>query len=219
MEVAAGGEERRVRALEQVVQRQGRLTETERLPEAPRPLEPDDDLQVHRERTPEVVLSWRPVDGARGYALQVSRSHLFVDNVIDVTGRRSTRATLGIQGEGSFVWRVAALDPDGDPGPWSPVRSFRVSSFRGDPAEADREPPPLELEQIESYGSIFIVGGRTEPGAAVEINGEPVQVAADGSFTKTIQITKEGWSFVEVRARDAEGNESLLNPRVFVEIL
>ncbi|MFP3940786.1 MAG: FecR domain-containing protein [Thermoanaerobaculia bacterium] len=218
MEVAAGGEDRRIRALEQVVQREGRLAETESLPEAPTPLEPEDDLQIHRERTRELVLSWGAVDRARAYALQVSRSHLFVDNVIDVTGRQSTRATLGLQGEGSFVWRVAALGPGGDPGPWSPVRSFRVSSYRGDPAEADREPPPLELEQIESYGSIFIVGGRTEPGAAVEINGEPVQVAADGSFTKTIQITKEGWSFVEVRARDAEGNESLLNPRVFVEI-
>jgi hypothetical protein len=53
----------------------------------------------------------------------------------------------------------------------------------------------------------------------VEINGEPVQVEADGSFTKTIQVTKEGWSFIEVRARDADGNETAVNPRVFVEVL
>lgn len=220
MEVAAtDGEERRVGALEQVVQRQGRLADSESLPDAPALLEPEDDREIPRERSRELVLSWGPVDGARGYALQVSRNQLFADNVIDVTGRQSTRATLGVRGEGSFVWRVAALGPAGAPGPWSRARSFRVSSYRGATAGTDREPPPLELEQIESYGSIFIVGGRTEPGAAVDINGEPVQVAADGSFTKTIQITNEGWSFVEVRARDAEGNESLLNPRVFVEIL
>jgi hypothetical protein len=46
-----------------------------------------------------------------------------------------------------------------------------------------------------------------------------VQVDADGAFTKTIQITKEGWSFIEVRARDAGGNETVVSPRVFVEIL
>ena len=60
---------------------------------------------------------------------------------------------------------------------------------------------------------------RTEPGADVEVNGESVAVAADGSFTKTVQLGREGWSFVEIRARDASGNETLRRQRVFVESL
>lgn len=216
---ASDGDEETVEELEQVVQRAGRLGGPVPLPPAPALLGPDDDTEIDVETSPELVLSWQGVPSAEAYALQVSRSQLFVDNVIDVTGRERTQATLGVRAEGAFAWRVAASAPGGDLGPWSEPRTFRVAAVRRREAGGDREPPMLELEAIEAYGSIFIVGGSTEPGSAVEINGEPVQVAADGSFTKTIQVTKEGWSFIEVRARDAGGNETVLNPRVFVEIL
>jgi len=216
---AAGGEERRVGTLEQVVQRGGRLAGPVPLPNAPTLSGPDENAEVDLEGTPRLALTWQAVPGADSYAVQVSENTLFVDNVIDVEGRRGTRATLGVRAEGTFNWRVAAAAPGGDLGPWSQVRTFRVSSLRRDEAAGNREPPPLELDEIEAYGSIFIVGGRTEAGISVEINGEPVQVDADGKFVKTIQITKEGWSFIDIRARDAEGNEAALNPRVYVEIL
>ena len=58
---------------------------------------------------------------------------------------------------------------------------------------------------VKTYGSIFIVAGRSEPGAQVEVNGEQVKIDADGAFTKTVQLTKEGWSIIEIRARDALG--------------
>lgn len=220
MEVAsAAGQTRRVEELEQVVQRQGRLARPEPLPAAPVLEGPEDNATLDMDRERELVLDWQPVEGAGTYALQVSRGHLFVDNLIDVEGRESSRATLGLRGEGAFFWRVAATAPGGTPGPWSRPRTFRVSTFRRAAAAGDRVPPELELAEIKAYGDIFIVGGRAEPGSVVEINGEPVQVNPDGSFTKTIQVTKEGWSFIEVRARDADGNETAVNPRVFVEIL
>lgn len=216
---APDGTEREVSELEQVVQRSGRLAGPVSLPPAPDLLAPADNVEVELEASPQLVLSWGDVAGAGAYALQVSRSHLFVDNVIDVEGRERNQATLGVRGDGVFWWRAAAIAPGGDLGPWSEARTFRVSAVRRGETGTEREPPPLELEEIEAYGSIFIVGGRTGPGISVEINGEPVQVAADGTFTKTIQITTEGWSFIEIRAHDAEGNETAINPRVFVEIL
>ncbi|HEY2738433.1 MAG TPA: hypothetical protein VGK45_08510 [Thermoanaerobaculia bacterium] len=81
----------------------------------------------------------------------------------------------------------------------------------------DKTPPKLDLDDVKSYGSIFIVGGRTEPGARVEINGEQVKTGVDGSFTKTVQLGKEGWSFIEIKARDANGNETVKRHRAFVE--
>jgi hypothetical protein len=164
----------------------------------------------------QVVLAWNPVPGAGRYALQVSRNHLFVDNVIDVGNRTRTRATLGLRGEGTFQWRVAAFK-DGVQGPWSRARKFRVASFRSGLGEKDKTPPELDLADVKSYGSIFIVGGRSEPGARIEINGEQVKTEADGSFTKTVQLSKDGWSFIEIRVRDASGNETLRRHRVFVE--
>jgi hypothetical protein len=204
MEVAAtGGQERRIEELEQVVQRQGRLTEPQPLPAAPALEGPEDNAELDMDRTHEVVLDWQPVDGASGYALQVSRSHLFVDNVIDVTDRETTRATLGLRGEGVFL--AGGGDGAGRGlGPWSGSRKFRVSTFRR--AAGGGRPRRPSSSSPRSRPTVYLhPRRRTEPGSVVEVNGEPVQVSPDGSFTKTIQVTKEGWSFIEVRARDAVG--------------
>ncbi|HEX7182363.1 MAG TPA: hypothetical protein VF756_11005 [Thermoanaerobaculia bacterium] len=211
-----GGMKREVQAMQQVVQTGDLLSEPAPLPGRPGLAEPADNADFNLERMERVVLGWQPVPGAARYALQVSRNHLFVDNVIDVSNRTKTRATLGLRGEGTFQWRVAAYGKDGVQGPWSVPRKFRVASFAlaGD---SDKTPPSLDLEDVKSYGSIFIVGGRSEPGSRVEINGEPVKAEADGSFTKTVQLTKEGWSFIEIRARDGADNETVRRHRVFVE--
>lgn len=214
----AGGARREVGSLERVVQTGANLSEARRLPAAPDPLEPQDNIEASLEQTREVRFAWEPVAGASRYAFQVSRSRLFVDNVIDVANRTRTRATLGLRGEGSFLWRVAAFGPDGAPGPWSEPRRLRVVSLSGT-GDLDRTPPALELDDVKSYGSIFIISGRAEPGAAVEVNGEAAAMAADGSFTKTIGLSTEGWSFFEVHARDASGNETVRRRRVFVESL
>ncbi len=211
-----GGLKREVKELQQVTQTGDLLSEAQSLPSRPEPVEPADNLEIDSGKAPRLVLAWQPVSGASRYALQVSRNHLFVDNVIDVENRVKSRATLGLRGEGTFQWRVAAYGKDGTQGPWSPPRRFRVASFRSGAGEGDKTPPPLELEDVKSYGSIFIVGGKTEPGAVVEVNGEQVKVNPDGTFTKTVQLTREGLSFIEIRARDGWGNATVRRLREFV---
>ena len=58
-----------------------------------------------------------------------------------------------------------------------------------------------------------MVAGRSQPGARIEVNGEPVKLGADGSFNTPVQLTKEGWNLIEVRA----GDETVRRQRVFVE--
>ncbi len=221
MELASnGGLMREVGALQQVVQTGDLLSEPKAMPNRPEPAEPVDDLLVDLDATKRLVLAWGPVPGATRYALQVSRSHLFVDNVIDAENRTKTRATLGVRGEGTFQWRVAAFAANGIQGPWSEARKFRVASAvrnGGGGEKPTANPPELDLDEIKTYGSIFMVNGRSEPGARVEVNGEQVKTNADGSFTKAIQLTKEGWNIIEVRARNAGGNETVRRHRVFVE--
>lgn len=215
---SSGGEKRRVEALEQVVQQGERLAETEPLLAPPNLLEPVENSQFDLDRSNQVVLSWEPTEGASAYALQVARGQLFVDNVIEDSSRTLTHATLGVRGEGRFLWRVASIGSDGIQGPWSRALSFRVTALAAREQGADTEPPVLKLERVELYGTIVIVAGTTEPGAVVEINGEPDQVAADGSFNKPIQVTEDGWNSIEVLARDASGNETVETTRVWVEI-
>lgn len=220
MELASnGGLTRQVGPLQQVVQTGDLLSEPKAMPGKPEPVEPVDDLLLDLDATKKLVLAWQPVPGAARYALQVSRNHLFVDNVIDAESRTKTRATLGLRGEGSFQWRVAAFGADGLQGPWSEPRKFRVASasHNGGGEKQDATPPELELGDIKTYGSISMVNGRTEPGARVEVNGEQVALGADGSFTKAVQLNKEGWNIIEIRARNAWGNETVRRHRVFVE--
>lgn len=219
VEVSQGdGAKRRVSELHEVVATKRGLSQPQALPRPPQLRRPMDNIEINPDREHELVLEWQPVPGADRYALQVSRNRLFINNIIDVADRRKTHATLGIRGEGSFQWRVASESAHGVRGPWSPARHFRIASLAGHNQEEDHDPPELEITGVTSYGNIFIVEGKTEPGSTLEVNHEPVKVAADGSFTKPIQLTREGWGSIEVRARDASGNESTVNRPVFVEI-
>ena len=138
MNVAArGGDSRDLDRLEHVVQRGSRLSATRRLPTAPIPIDPADELTVAMDATDRLVLSWQPVTGADRYALQVARNRLFVHKIIDVDDRAKTEATLGLRGDGAFVWRVAALTEDGVHGPWSDPRRFRITSPEVVSAEAE----------------------------------------------------------------------------------
>jgi hypothetical protein len=227
MDVASnGGLTREVGELQQVMQTGDLLSEPKAMPAPPEPVEPEDGLLLDLDQTKRLVLAWNPVPGANRYALQVSRNNLFVDNVIDAENRTKTRATLGVRGEGAFQWRVAAFGANGVQGPWSSSRTFRVSPGGPAPGAApgpgggekrSGAPPSLDLDDVKAYGSIFMVAGRSEPGARIEVNGEQVKPNADGTFTKPVQLTKEGWNIIEVRSRDAWGNETIRRQRVFVE--
>jgi hypothetical protein len=212
----AGGQTRQLKELQQVTQTGDLLSQPERLPGRPEPVRPADDLEVDLDRVQTLVLEWNPVPSTARYALQISRNRLFVDNLVNVENRTKTRATLGLRGEGTFYWRVAARAGGGAQGPWSRPLKFRIAASRG-AGEKPQAPPALDLEDVKSYGNIFIVAGRTDPGSHVEVNGEQVNAGVDGSFTKTVQLTREGWAAIEVRARDRWGGESSRRLRVHVE--
>lgn len=219
MELSAeGGARRRLGELEQVVATGSRLSEPRPLPARPEPLLPADELEVALGSVERLELAWKPVEDAARYSLQVSRNRLFSDNVIEDPDRSKATATLGIRGPGNFQWRVAAIGRDGARGPWSETRRFRVTPREGVASEAgDTTPPELALDAVQTYGTMFIVGGRSEPGTQVTVNDEPVKIDADGTFTTTVQLANEGWRWIQVKARDAAGNETMRRASVYVE--
>jgi len=125
---SSDGSSSEVGPLEEVVQKGTALSRKKLLPSAPFLLGPDDNYEAVIAAEDKLVLQWRPVEGASRYALQVARTRFFVQKIIDLEDRTKTTAAIGLQGTGSFVWRVAAFDGEGVQGPWSVLRRFRVST-------------------------------------------------------------------------------------------
>jgi hypothetical protein len=51
------------------------------------------------------------------------------------------------------------------------------------------------------------------------VNAEPADVAADGSFKKTVTIQRDVYALLVIKAVDASGNETIRRMKVFVETL
>lgn len=198
----------------------GSVSAVKKLVLPPALLSPADNQVL--QMTPELRVSfgWEKQDGASGYVLQVSRSRLF--SALEINSKRqNTEASAKVSSEGAFYWRVASVGPDGDVGPFSPFRRFRVSGggTRGPTSAAsDREPPKLQISKPYSIGGpFFMIEGATEPGATVFINDEEVDVESNGHFKKLVSFNKTGANAVVVKAIDPAGNQAVKSETVFVE--
>jgi hypothetical protein len=191
------------------------------VPETPDLVQPVDNRIYDLKSSGEIDLKWNAAARAARYRVQISRSRLFVPDAtdVDLDNRAGTAARVRVNREGSYFWRVAAIDSSGRTSDWSTVRRFRMGvepvSFGGQHAL----PPRLTVSAPQQMGNLFLVFGKTDPGVVVTVNGEPADVASDGSFKKTVTINREGYATLVVKAVDAAGNEILKQVKVFVESL
>ncbi len=190
------------------------------LPESPQPLLPSDNRIFDLKTSDRIDLRWSAIAGAPRYRLQISRSRLFVPDAIevDLDHRTETYAVVKVSREGSYFWRVASINREGVSSDWSAVRRFKMLA---EPPRigAHTAPPPLSVSQPQQMGNLFLIFGKTDPGATVTVNGETADVESDGSFRKTITIDRDGYAMLIVKATDASGNETVKRIRVFVETL
>lgn len=194
---------------------QGEISPVKRLAMPPALLSPGDNQIFQLSPDLKVELMWDAREGAAGYVLQVSRSRLFSTQEIN-TKRTKTQAVAKVTSEGAFYWRVAAVGPDGDVGPFSTFRRFRVSG--GNKQTTDRTPPRLALKApFHVGGQYYTIAGTTEPGATVFINDEEVDVESSGAFQKLIALAKLGPNTVVIKAIDAAGNPTVQSQTVIVE--
>ncbi len=217
MVTSTSGQTQQMKALEQVEQQGEVLSAPRPVPPSPQLARPANNQEIDFDTQKELRLAWESVPRAQHYTLNVSRSQIFASNIIEDDDRRKSWARVGIRGEGIFYWRVAAYDRQGARGAWSETRSFRIASLRGIEDIEDTTPPELSIVEVQPYGSLVLVNGRTEPGATVRINDEPASVQLDGSFSKTIQMTQVGFAFITVVATDAWNNSNEVKRRVFID--
>ncbi|HVG23664.1 MAG TPA: hypothetical protein VND45_05875 [Thermoanaerobaculia bacterium] len=196
----------------------GTVSPVKKLTMPPALMSPGDNQVFQLSPKLQIQMIWQTQPGAGGYVLQVSRSRLFSTQEIN-TRRQKTTATAEVTSEGSFYWRVASVGPDGDVGPFSAFRRFRVSGGgTTKTGVTDRTPPILRMKAPFHVGSQFYtIAGVTEPGATVFINDEEVDVASGGTFQKLVAFEKVGRNVVVIKAVDPAGNQKVESQVVIVE--
>jgi len=197
----------------------GSLSGTRRIPDPPLLMEPANNASFELAKDHVIHLQWRRRSPRARVHLQVSRSQRFGEETrdIDADGLRSDSARLQAITAGTYFWRLATVEPDDVRSEWSAVRRFRIFASDRQSLLEDHTPPELEINPPQQLGRLFIVRGHTEPGAAVTINGEFVEVDGEGRFDKTVELTEDGWNDIVFAAVDPSGNRTERRERVFVE--
>ncbi len=148
-----------------------------------------------------VRLSWAGVPDAAGYWLEVADDPGFARMTFSRWGLAEPSYQSEPLNVGAYYWRVAALDKFGLPGARSEVWRFHV--------QTDVTPPYISIGE-PAEGAILRqsplkVRGESEPGASLELDGQPLEVGPDGSFETEYQ-PKPGVNKLTVKATDSAGN-------------
>jgi hypothetical protein len=171
------------------------------LPAAPDLVKPRHGATYATQRkAPRVRLRWKAVPRATVYRLVVANDPrfeaIFADELLDHTG-----LVLHNLEPGTYYWRVAAQDAEGFEGRFSDARKLETLYDDIPPNLTIVSPPDMFIAPVPSVDLV----GKTDRGARVRVNGEPVTVRSDGTFKHTVSLT-EGVKLITVEALDSAGN-------------
>lgn len=205
VETNVGGEKIVIQENEFATVAGGKLTPKERLLDAPKQVSPTNSEQIAS--ASDVSFRWqRPeANSAVSFHLQVAKSPFFVADAVIVERDNLTNQifTLANLAPGTYYWRLRATAASGQTSDWGEPFKFTVIK------QSSSQTLEAGEWQVETVGgSIYLIGGKTQPGATVRIAGREVFAAADGSFR--LQISTKG-ATVAVEINDERGNRSRYN--------
>ncbi len=154
-----------------------------------------------------VVLSWSASAGAAAYRIVVElKTAAGLEVVFDRGGLKEKSANVPGLATGDFVFQVAGLTQDGVQGRFSPPVGFRIVRAAAQSTVAGAGTPVLVIESFEARNNVIRLVGKTEPGARLTVNGDPVTVQPDGSFREFVTLArKEGEQRVVIRSTSLAG--------------
>lgn len=159
-------------------------------------------VYFYRDFPPEIPFSWSAIEGAAQYHLQIAKEGTFRERILDEIVSKTTFVSGNLRG-GTYLWRVAALDPKRVEGVWSAARELE--------GRQNRTPPRLKIfspksDQIINQEKILI-WGESEPRAKVYVNGKKIASDGVGRFEEEVPL-KKGVNLILVESVDSAGNAS-----------
>jgi hypothetical protein len=131
-----------------------------------------------------VRFEWKPVQEAVSYTLRISTTAMFTKMVKEERVSGTSKEITGLDA-GDYFWNVIAADAKKQNSEVSETFKFSLV------AQGKSQDMVLEITGTEVVGHSAEIMGRTEPGAALIVNGQSVpNIAPDGSFRHfTEQLT------------------------------
>jgi hypothetical protein len=152
-------------------------------------------------RTP-IVLVWTRVPGAASYHVKVYAEAASGPALVDrAVASGETMVTLQPLAVGRYHWQVSSVSAEGAEGFASDLSSFTVR------VAAVGAGPPLVIDVLERQELGVKIEGRTDRRARVTVNGERVEVDANGRFREHLVLRPEE-THITVRARNETGGTS-----------
>ena len=162
----------------------------------PRNLAP---IVTENPKTASVHFEWKPVPDAISYTLRISATNMFTKMVREVKVPGATADVSGLDA-GDYFWNVIAVDSKKQTS--EPSEAFKFALF----AQGKAQEMALEISGTQLHGRVAEISGRTEPGAALIINGQPVaNIAADGNFRYFTEALEPGEHTIVIIGQNRRG--------------
>jgi len=164
---------------------------------SPRNFEP---LIVENPKTAAIHFEWKPVPEAISYTLRISTTAMFTKTVKEPKTVSGTSADItGLDG-GDYFWDVTATNAKKETSEFS--ETFRFTLV----AQGKTQDMALEITGTQIHGRVVEIIGRTEPGAALIVNGQPVPIiAADGGFRHFTEPLEPGQHTIVIIGENRRG--------------
>jgi hypothetical protein len=162
--------------------------------------------------TIEMQFTWTAISTANAYRIRVSTSPIFSHLLFDRTIRSTSVRLPGFK-EGDYYWLVTSVDASDKESEQAEPNQFSV--IRQESAEEIL----LVVERTIQHGRVIEVIGRTEPGATVLVNNEPVfSVAPNGSFKHfTSPLPNTGANRITITAQNSEGKVATVRKSITIQ--
>jgi hypothetical protein len=150
-------------------------------------------------KTTNIHFEWKPVQDAVSYTLRVSTTSMFTKAVKTATVNGTSAEINGLDG-GDYFWNVSAMDQKKRTSEVSDTFKFTLV------AQGKTQEMLLEIDGTQLHGRVAEIIGRTEPGAALIVNGQPVpNIAPDGNFRHFTEPLMPGEHTIVVIGQNRRG--------------
>ncbi len=167
-------------------------------------------LIVHDPKSTPIRFEWKPVPDAVFYDLRVSNTSSFSKVLAGKKGNSTSVVITGLDA-GDYFWNVTAIDAKKHVSEAS--ETFRFTLV----AQGKTQEMLLEIEGTQLHGKVAEIIGRTEPGAALIINGQAVaSIQPDGRFRHFTEALNPGSHEIVITGQNRRGGTAIARVPIVV---